>query len=333
MSPGRLQRVAVVGATGTVGSDLLELLQARRFPLQQLVPIASDRSLGEGVEVLGEDLPVQNEIASLKGLDLIFLCTPRQAALDWIRRALHDEVPCIDLSGAVAHQREIPLGVAEPGTAPVAPLLSGPSAPALALGRFLAPLVATCGVRRAVATLCLPVSNVGRAGVQALEAETLALFNQQERPEASTFPHPIAFECVPSPGEASIPVASELEESVARDLQRLLGQALPLALAPVQVPTFAGLGITLAVELARPLALAACREALAKAPGVQLWDSPVGPGTRAGVGLEKVLVSRLRPDPSVGPEGGGLLAWLSADPVRLVTDNAVRLAEARCAES
>jgi len=323
--------VAVVGATGTVGSDLLDLLQARRFPLQELLPVASPHSLGEGVEVLGEDLPVLSEVASLRGLDLVFLCTPRSVALEWIRKALHDEVPCIDLSGAVAHQRELPLGVAEPGPAPVAPLLSSASAPALALGRVLRPLLEASGVRRAVATLCLPVSSAGRAGVAALEAETVALFNQQERPQASTFPHPVAFECVPSPGEALAPEASELEEEVPRDLARLLGQPLPLALAPVQVPTFAGLGITLAVELERPLALAACREVLAKAPCVQLWDSPVGPGTRAGVGRDKVLVSRLRPDPSVEREGGGVLAWLSADPVRLVTDNALRLAEARCA--
>ena len=124
-----LLRVAVVGATGAVGTDLVELLQEQRFPLQELRPIATDASLGATVDWLGHDVPVESE-SELRGLDLAFLCLPAEAARDWIARALRANVACIDLSGAVADQAEVPvLAAGLPGAeaASSSPLVSSPA--------------------------------------------------------------------------------------------------------------------------------------------------------------------------------------------------------------
>lgn len=334
MNGGRLLRIGLVGATGTVGGELLELLESRRFPLQELVPVASERSLGETVEWLGHSLPVETELPGLAGLDLLFLCVPRDAALPWLERAVEAGVPCIDLSGAVADRPEVPLLAADLEATPQAlqaPVVSCPSAAALALSLVLAPLAAAAGLRRAVVTMLLPAAAAGRRGIAALEAETVALFNQQEWEEGSVFPHAIAFDCVPSPPEASRHRVAGSEAELAGEVGRLLGRELPLAVSAVQVPIFSGLGLVLALETERPLAPEACEDLLAKAPGVAVWTAEVGPGTRASAGQSEVFVGRVRPDPSASPRTGGLLLWLSVDPVRLAATNALRLAAAHFA--
>lgn len=332
MSGGRLLRVALVGATGTVGREILELLESRRFPLQELLPVASDRSLGEAVEWLGHSLPVETEIPQLDGLDLMFLAVPREAAPVWIERALAAGVACIDLSGALAGREDVPLlaaDLAPAADALQAPVLACPSAAALALALVLAPLEPAAGLRRVVVSLLLPASAAGRRGVAALEGETVALFNQQDFEDDSVFPHGIAFDCVPSPAEAPRHRVARCEAELAGELGRLLGRTVPTAVSSVQVPIFAGMGLAVALETERPLDPQSCEEVLEKAPGVSVWRDAMGPGTRASDGREEVLVGRLRPDPSATAPGGGLLLWLSVDPVRLAASNALRLAAAR----
>lgn len=330
MAMGRLLRVAVVGATGAVGSEVVALLESRRFPIQAIVPIATERSLGESVELLGHDVPVETDVASLRGLDLAIVCTPAAEALAWVRVALRDQVPCIDLSGAVAGTPEVPMLVAERAPDPAAlaePVLSGPSGSVLAWVRVLGPIQRHAGLRRIVATSLESVSGAGRAGIASLESETLALFNQQESPEPTVFERAIAFDCLPAAGALGGGGATFGEEGLVRDVTRLLGQAVPIALTSLRVPTFAGAGAALAVETEQPLDPAACTELLAKAPGVVLFEGGApGPSTRDTIGRDEVLVGRVRRDPS---SSAGLLLWIAADPIRLAAQNALELAEAR----
>ena len=325
-----LLRVAVVGATGAVGGEVLALLESRRFPLQALVPIATERSLGDTVELLGHDVPVETDVAALAGLDLVIVCTPPGQGLGWVRRALQERVACIDLSGAVASAPEVPLLAADEDPAPDAlrqPVIAAPSGTVLAWRRVLAPLAARAGLRRVVATALEPVSGAGRAGVEALEAETRALFNQQEPPEPQVFDHGIAFDCLPATGAPGADGQTPFEEALARDLARLLGRPLALAVTSLRIPIFAGAGAALAVETEEVLEASACADLLAKTPGVALCaDAPPGPTTRDSVGRDEVLVGRVRRDPT---RETGLLLWIAADPIRLAAVNALRLAEAR----
>jgi aspartate-semialdehyde dehydrogenase len=327
----RGHRVAIIGATGTLGSDLVEVLEERDYPIVELIPVATDQSLGEEVTLHGESRPVLTGDVPLRGVDVAFLCLPADAAAQWLRQALEASVPCIDLSGSLAARGDVPVVVADLALPPDAlrqPIVSGPPGPALALALALAPLEARFGLRRVIGTCLESASGVGREGIRTLEAEVVALFNQEEPPEPSVFAGPVAFDCVPElehPEDAH--GAGPGETALVGLLQRLLGAPVPMAITRVRVPTFAGLGLSLALETREPASPEAARDALLKAASVELWDpDAVGPSTRDAVARASVLVGRLRRDPTAG---GGLLLWLAADPVRLAATNAVRIAEAR----
>ncbi len=322
-----LQRVAVIGATGAVGSEVVDLLEARRFPLQELLPIATDDSVGNSVSLLGQDVPIETE-GSLRGFDLAFLCTPRSSTLPWMRQALAAKVPCVDLSAAALETDEVPLLAAELSFDAMElkqPVVASPSGPALAWSLVLAPILAEAGLERVVGTALEAASGAGRAGIEALEQETRALFNQWESPEPRVFPHALAFDCLPST-EAGVD-ESEEEQRLVLQLHRLLRAQVPTAATVLRAPTFAGAGATLSIETEKPLDPAACAELLDAAPGVSVLAPDDGLATtRESVGEEHVSVSRLRRDPS---RERGLLLWLAADPIRLAATNALRLAEAR----
>lgn len=330
MSGSRALRVAVAGATGALGGELLTVLDARRFPLGELVPLASEGSRGESLEFREELYDVESDPARIAGCDLLFLCAPPGPSLDLVRVALRGQVPCIDLSGALVASAEVPLAVADLGVPPEAlrqPVLASPDGVTIAFALALAPLARAAGLRRVVATTLESVSGGGRGGLEALSAETRALFNQQDLPEPTVFGHPVAFDCVPLVGARGEAGGTEHESALARSLRRLLGSELGVAVTAVRVPTFAGDAGTLALELERPLAPREAEALLAKAAGVELWppDDP-GPTTRATAGRESVLVGRLRADPSLAT---GLLLFCAADGLRLAALNGVKLAEAR----
>lgn len=325
----RGKRVAIVGVTGTLGADLVEVLEESAFPIAELIPVAGDASLGEEVTLRGEAQPVLTGDVPLRGVDLVFLCVPADAAAPWIRQALEASVPCIDLSGSLSERDDVPVVIGElsaPGEGSPQPLVSGPPGPALALALVLAPLQARFGLRRVVGTTLESASGVGREGIRTLEAEVVALFNQEEPPEPTVFAGPVAFDCVPElehPADAH--GAGPGECALVGLLQRILGAPVPAALTRVRVPTFAGLGASLAVETLENAEPDTVREVLLKAPGVEIWDPEiVGPTTRDAVSRASVLIGRVRRDPT---RAGGLLLWIAADPVRLATTNALRIAE------
>ncbi len=334
MSPRQALRVAVAGATGSLGGEILSVLEARHFPLGELVPIATDRSGGDAIEVHGEVYEVRTDANALRGADIAFLCTPQAASLDLARWALHERVPCIDLSGALAGASEVPLLAADLEPAPEAlraPLISACAGPALAWALVLSPLARVAALRRVVGTLFLSASSGGRQGIEALSSETIALFNQQDLPEPGIFGQPVAFDCVPAVGSLEDGGGSALELDIARQLARVLRCEVGTAATVVRVPTFAGDGSALAIELGAALPIGEALAALDKAPGVELWaGSGSGPTTRATAGRDVVLVGRLRADPTVEH---GLLCWLAVDAIRLAAANAVKLAEARLALS
>jgi len=330
--PKRALRVAVAGATGTLGGELLSVLDTRRFPLGELVPLATQRSAGDAIEFRGEVYDVCTDAARLRGVDLAFLCTPLVGSLELARRALHECVPCIDLSGCLSGSPDIPLLVADldpTAEALLQPVLSSPASPALAWTIVLRPLDRAAGLRRVVATSVHSASSGGRLGIESLSSETIALFNQQDPPEPTVFGQPVAFDCVPSIGDVEPGGATSFESALARDLQRVLGAHVGIAATALRVPTFSGDGAALALEFELALAPDEARNALAKAPGVELWEAVIpGPATRATTGRDSVLVGRLRADPT---RERGLMLWLAADSVRLAAMNAVKLAEARLA--
>lgn len=332
MSARKLLTVGVAGATGGLGAELLSVLDARRFPVGQIVALATERSAGESLEFQGEIYDVGTEPGRLRGCDMIFLCAPPSASLELVRLALHLEIPCIDLSGALSAQPAVPLLVADveaPTQALAQPVIAAPATLALAWAPALVALARVAGMRRVVGTAFVSVSGGGRLGVEALSAETIALFNQQDPPESPYFGRPVAFDVIPAVGDVEENGSTAVESALANDLRRLIGAELAVAVTCVRVPTFAGDAVSLCVETETPLDPREARATLAKAPGVELWDVDAeGPNTRATAGRDVTLVGRLRSDPS---SERGLLLWLAADTLHLAAVNGVKLAEARLA--
>lgn len=324
-------RIGVVGATGALGSEVLSVLAGCGLRISEVVPIATDDSLGCDVEFLGDVWPVEADASRLRGVDLLFLCAPPAASLEYAREALRAETACIDCSGALAGSPDVPLRVAlsSDGAAeePFGPLVASPAGPALAWALVLRPLAAAAGLRRVVGSALEGASAGGVRGIAALHEETLALYSQEESPEPSVFGRPVAFDVLPARGEVDESGRSEAEAALASSLLRILPEGLRLAVSVLQVPTFAGQGSQLAIELERPLDPKEARAALAPVSGVEVFEGePAGATTRAAAGRDVVLVSRLRADPSVEH---GLQLWLAADTLRLAARNAVRLAEQR----
>jgi aspartate-semialdehyde dehydrogenase len=323
-------RIGIVGATGAVGVELIETLSSSSLRVAQILPIATENSHGADVEFEDAIYPVETELPSLRGLDFIFLCAPPTASLAAAREALRAEVPGIDLSGALATAREVPLRIAHltgDGEGGDQAIVATPTGPALALATVLRPLADAAGLLAVQATVLDSASAGGVRGTEALMSESIALFNQQDVPEPSVFPRPIAFDCGPGVEREGAGGELDREAQTAALLGRLLGDDVGFSITNVQVPTFLGLGCVLHVATREPLGAPDARSLLEKADGVDLWpDDAEGPSLRAAAGRGEVLVGRIRAEPGAA---NVLRLWLATDPVCLAAANAVRLAEAR----
>lgn len=325
--------IGVFGATGALGSELLAALERSALQVGSLRAMATDASLGRDVEFQGDSYPVETDTRGLVGLDLVFCCAPPDASMACVREALRAEVACIDCSGALAASREVPLRVsALSETLPVAPpLLAAPAGAALAWAPVLAALHAETPLSRVTGTALEGASAFGRRGIDALYTQAIALFNQEDSPDAEDFDQPLAFDCLPGLGPRDVTGASERERSLVGDLRRLLGIDCAISLASIQVPVFVGHAAHLVVESECEQDLRRAAELLADAPGVDVWGgSADGPTLRSAAGHERVIVGRLQVEPD---DPRILQLWLVGDLLRLAARNAVELASARLSSS
>ena len=323
-------RLVLVGATGALGREVLAALERASLPVAELVPVATERSIGTEIDFRDVPLSVESELPSLASADLVILCTPATIARELIRETLRAQVACIDCSGALSASEEVPLVVSDLCAASDAmrPVVATPSGAALGWALVLSALQREAGLERVVGTVLQPATHAGRAGIDVLSSETIALLSQSELPEPELFPSTVAFDCVAATGafdgEGG---ATRFESRLRADVARLLGAGVDVAVTGVQVPTFVGEGSALAIQTQRRLGVADAMAALEKAPSVDLWSSTEAPpSTRDASGSQQVLVGRVRRDPS---HERGLLLWLAADGLQLVASNVAKLAETR----
>jgi aspartate-semialdehyde dehydrogenase len=327
MSATRGVRLCLTGATGALGTEVLAALDAARLPIAQLVAVAGERSLGAELDFQGELVPAATELPALQGLDLVIHCGPAAAAPDVARAALRAEVPCIDCSGAFASRVEVPLGWG--AIAGRAPLVAAPVDAALVWLPILRALVALGAIARVRAVILEGASASGRAGIDALTRESLALFNQQELPDDEQQTVPLAFDCHPSSGERADGRRAR-EAALAAVLARVLDPAPAVSARWIQVPVFVGQVSALAISWDRAVDAAEAALQLAKAPGVELWNAAEeGPNLRAVAGRDTVVASHPEPDAS---ESGALFLWAAGDLLRLAAANAAALAAALIGE-
>ena len=332
-------KVAVVGATGTVGREILKTLAERAFPVGEVTALSTGR--GGGAEVsFGEDRVLR--VKSLEGFDfsdtdLAFFASGAAAAAAHAPRAAAAGCAVIDESPRFRMEPDVPLVVPEVNAGALKGMrrrrmAANPDTGAILLAVALKPLHAIGRARRVVATLLHPASGAGKEGMDELWAQTRGVY-VNEAPPAEQFPKQIAFNLIPQVGDFGEDGMTAAEATLPLELRKILDPDLAVMATCVRVPVFIGVSATVTVEFERPLDERTAREALREAPGMLVLDRAEEGGYASPAeiaGEDAVYVSRLRRDPTAAH---GLSFWCVADNLRKGSAlNMVQVAEEMVAQ-
>ncbi|HXX36671.1 MAG TPA: aspartate-semialdehyde dehydrogenase [bacterium] len=324
-------RVAVVGATGAVGREVLDILGARRFPAAWVRALASPRSAGVRI---GEVVVQPVNAAAFDDIDIAIFDTPDDVAETWVPVAAGRGAVVIDNSAAFRMAPDVPLVIPEvnPEALRRAPrrIIANPNCTTATVAVPLAPLHRAAGLRRVIACSYQSVSGAGHAGVTQLWAEireAVGTGAAPARPQGTAFRQPIALNVIPAVGSFRGGRTSE-EIKMEAELRKMLGAPdVAVGVTCVRVPTLRAHGVAVHAEFFGSLGPERAREILASAPGVHVVDDPTEgryPTALAASGCDPCHVGRIRAD------GAGMLAFFTvADNLRKgAALNAVQIAEA-----
>ena len=323
--------IAVVGATGTVGETIVQILEERDFPVADLHLLASSESAGSSVPFRGKNVRVREvDEFDFSKAKLVFFAAGPDVTLSFAAKARAAGCTVIDLSGAlpsVQAPQVVPEANAQILTGLQKPLqISSPSPSATALAVVLAPLRGLVDMQRVTVTACLAVSAQGREAVSELARQTTALLNLHPL-ETRFFDRQMAFNVLAQVGKPDAQGHVPLEKRLVTELREVLGMpGLKVSVTCIQAPVFFGDSYSVSVQLAAPVDLDAVNAALEAGDGierVEAGDYPTAVGD--AVGQDVVYVGRVRHGVDDTRE---LNLWLTSDNVRKgAALNAVQLAE------
>lgn len=325
--------VAIVGATGAVGLEFLAVLAARRFPLRELRLYASPRSAGQRLPFAGESLPVQPlSPAAFAGIDVALFSAGGSVAREWAPRAVAAGAVVVDNSSAFRLDPEVPLVVPEVNAQAVRAhrgILANPNCSTILLALALWPLHRAAGLRSVVVSTYQAASGAGQQAMLELRSSLAAVLGGQAPPAPRALPQPLAFNVFPQVDVFQPDGYTREEDKMLFELRKILGlPELRVDATCVRVPVERCHSESVAVELARPLAVADARVLLAGSPGLELVDEPAQqryPMPIEQAGRDAVAVGRLRAGRVFAH---GLTFWLVGDQLRKgAALNAVQIAE------
>lgn len=322
-------RLALVGATGTLGKQILSALERSGLALSQLIPVASRATRVPSVSFAGHDIPVHDETTvDLAGADIILAAVPAAYEREAFQPALERGGVVVDASGLWGGEDEAPVvapwaNELELEQVLTAGVVRSPHPLSMALAAVGQPLHRALGLAGLRGAAMLPAGLAGRAGAEELSRQVIALFNNQEPPR-SVFTEGLAFDLLPAWGALDAEGWTALEARAAEEAGALIGaEPRVLGITAVMSPIFAGMGLSLHAVTEGHMDLEDCRALLAAAPRITLLDRATKPlMTRARLDLDGLAVGRLRADPA----GAGVHLWAACDPTRLAAVNAVELA-------
>jgi aspartate-semialdehyde dehydrogenase len=327
-------RVGVVGATGLVGTTILELLADRDFPVSEVVPFASGRSAGRELEWNGSTI-VCRELSddSIQGLDVVLSSAGGAISAEWTPRLVEAGAVVVDNTSYWRMHDDVPLVVAEVNPEALDAhkgIVANPNCSTMQMVVALKPLFDEAGIERLVISTYQAVSGTGKAAIDELMEQSHAILHGQPA-EASIYPQQIAFNVLAQAG--SFPAGddhTDEERKLINETRKILGDAeIRVSATCVRVPVVSGHSEAVNVETKRPLSPERARELLAAAPGVVVIDDPAAgayPMAIDAAGKDDVFVGRIRRDP--GNEMA-LDLWVVSDNLRKgAATNTVQLAEA-----
>ncbi|MGN6217851.1 MAG: aspartate-semialdehyde dehydrogenase [Solirubrobacterales bacterium] len=327
-------RVGVLGATGLVGTTILELLADREFPVAELVPLASERSAGKQIEWRGQSLTVQAVgEESIQGLDLVLSSAGGSVSAEWTPKLVAAGATVVDNTSYWRMHDDVPLVVSEVNPEALEGhngIIANPNCSTMQMVVALKPLYDAAGIERLVISTYQAVSGTGKAAIDELRAQALALLAGEEMPQPQVYPHQIAFNALAQAGSFKDgDDHTDEERKLINETRKILGDPeIKVSATCIRVPVVTGHSEAVNVETREPLEPAQARELLEAAPGVTVVDDPAGgrfPMAVEAAGKDDVYVGRIRRD--AGNERA-LDLWIVADNLRKgAATNAVQLAE------
>jgi len=323
-------RVAVVGATGQVGTLMLELLRAREFPAAEIVAIASERSAGRALD---DGLVVRALSAeTIEGFDLALFSAGGSVSGEWAPRFAQAGATVVDNSSRWRMQDDVPLVVSEVNPQDLAShsgIVANPNCSTMQMVVALKPLYDAAGIERLVISTYQAVSGTGKQAVDELLAQSHALLHEQQIEPPQAYAHQIAFNALPHAGSfAAGDDHTDEERKLIDETRKILGDdSIQISATCVRVPVVIGHSETVNVQTREPLSPEQARELLHDAPGIVVLDDPqraLYPTAFESAGQDEVFVGRIRRDPG---NDRALDMWIVADNLRKgAATNAVQLA-------
>ena len=324
--------VAVVGATGAVGTEMIATLQQRQFPVGKLRLFASEKSEGRSLEFKGKKISVEtiNE-NSFKGIDIALFSAGAERSKKWAPVAARSGCVVIDNSSQWRMDPEVPLVVPEVNPHDLdwhKGIIANPNCSTIQMVVALKPIHDAAKIRRVVVTTFQAVSGTGKKAMDELMQQTADLLNFKNI-KCKVYPHQIAFNVLPQIDKFLDNGYTKEEMKMVNETRKIIGDnSIRVTATTVRVPVFRGHSEALNIETKKKLTANQVRELLAQAPGVIVFDAPeksIYPLPIHCDGKDEVFVGRIREDESIE---NGINMWIVSDNLRKgAALNAVQIAE------
>ena len=328
------KHVAIVGATGAVGEELLKILAERDFPVASLRPLASARSAGKTVSFKGEDVKVQElKAGAFEGIDVAFFSAGGSVSREFAQHAADAGAVVVDNTSAFRMTEGVPLVVPEVNPEAAQQhngIIANPNCSTIILAVPAWPIHQAFGIKRIVVSTYQAVSGAGAAGLAELEQQKRA-WAAGEAIETSLFPHPILDNVFSHNSPIDESGYNEEERKMQKEMRKIFGDpSFATTATCVRVPVPRTHCESVNFELERPATPEQIRELLSGAPGMKIVDDVAGntfPMPSLASDQDLVLAGRIRQDTSL-PGGRGIDLFIAGDQIRKgAATNAVQVAE------
>lgn len=330
----RSYHVAVVGATGAVGNEMIHVLEERNFPVGDIRLLASTRSAGEKLEFRGEELTVGvlGE-DSFEGIEIALFSAGGSVSERYAPIAAREGCVVIDNTSAFRMDPEVPLVVPEVNPHAIGQytrrnIIANPNCSTIQMVVALKPIHDVARIKRVVVSTYQAVSGTGKEAIEELEEQTRAIFNQREV-KVEVYPHQIAFNCLPHIDVFLENGYTKEEMKMVNETKKIMeDDTIRVTATTVRVPVFYGHSESVNIETEKKITAEEVRDLLSKAPGVVVEDDPSlfkYPLATYSAGRDETFVGRIREDESIER---GINMWIVADNIRKgAALNAVQIAE------
>jgi aspartate-semialdehyde dehydrogenase len=326
--------IAVAGATGAVGNQMISCLEERGFPIKSLKFLASSRSVGRKLKYKGRDINVEELTeSSFKGIDIALFSAGGGTSEKYAPFAANDGCVVVDNSSAWRMDPEVPLVVPEVNPHAVAQyknkgIIANPNCSTIQMVVALHPLHREYGIKRIVVSTYQAVSGTGKKAIDELDSQTRAILNFKEY-ESKVYPHTIAFNCLPHIDVFLDNGYTKEEMKMVHETRKILeDNTIGVTATTVRVPVFFGHSESVNIETKRKVYVQEVKALLERTPGVKVVDDPMNnqyPLAIDAAGQDLTLVGRIRNDESIE---NGINMWIVADNIRKgAATNTVQIAE------